>query len=186
MEWRAWSEWSGGSFSEQEPTWEADDSRLVCPPGLTMQCTLLLSLWPSVCMFCSPVILPVVVTLSVVHKPGATASPGSSLGTQTLITDTLEQNVLTNKVPRDLTAHRSLRNTAPWKQSLSPAELSLNKFFYPWCSAVSRCSINLCFNFLFWNDLYLERRRQWHPTLVLLPGKSHGWRSLVGYSPRGR
>ena len=28
---------------------------------------------------------------------------------------------------------------------------------------------NLCF-----------RGRQWHPTLVLLPGKSHGWRSLVG------
>ena len=24
------------------------------------------------------------------------------------------------------------------------------------------------------------RRRQWHPTPVLLPGKSHGWRSLVG------
>jgi len=23
-------------------------------------------------------------------------------------------------------------------------------------------------------------RRQWHPTPVLLPGKSHGWRSLVG------
>ena len=29
-------------------------------------------------------------------------------------------------------------------------------------------------------------RRQWHPTLVLLPGKSHGWRSLVGCSPWGR
>ena len=29
------------------------------------------------------------------------------------------------------------------------------------------------------------RRRQWHPTSVLLPGKSHGWRSLVGCSPRG-
>ena len=29
------------------------------------------------------------------------------------------------------------------------------------------------------------RRRQWHPTPVLLPGKSHGWRSLVGYSPWG-
>ena len=25
-----------------------------------------------------------------------------------------------------------------------------------------------------------------HPTPVLLPGKSHGWRSLVGYSPCGR
>ena len=29
-------------------------------------------------------------------------------------------------------------------------------------------------------------RKQWHPTPVLLPGKSHGWRSLVGCSPRGR
>ena len=29
-------------------------------------------------------------------------------------------------------------------------------------------------------------RRQWHPTPVLLPGKSHGWRSLVGRSPWGR
>ena len=30
------------------------------------------------------------------------------------------------------------------------------------------------------------RRRQWHPTPVLLPGKSHGWRGLVGCSPWGR
>ena len=29
-------------------------------------------------------------------------------------------------------------------------------------------------------------RRQWHPTPVLLPGKSHGWRSVVGCSPWGR
>ena len=28
-------------------------------------------------------------------------------------------------------------------------------------------------------------RRKWQPTPVLLPGKSHGWRSLVGYSPWG-
>ena len=32
---------------------------------------------------------------------------------------------------------------------------------------------------LFW-------RRQWHPIPVLLPGKSHGWKSLVGCSPWGR
>ena len=32
----------------------------------------------------------------------------------------------------------------------------------------------------------LWQRRQWHPTPVLLPGKSHGWRSLVGCSPWGR
>ena len=30
------------------------------------------------------------------------------------------------------------------------------------------------------------QRRQWQPTPVLLPGKSHGWRSLVGCSPWGR
>ena len=29
-------------------------------------------------------------------------------------------------------------------------------------------------------------RRQWHPTPVLLPGKSRGWRSLVAYSLWGR
>ena len=28
-------------------------------------------------------------------------------------------------------------------------------------------------------------RKQWHPTPVLLPGKSHGWRSLMGCSPWG-
>ena len=30
------------------------------------------------------------------------------------------------------------------------------------------------------------QRRQWHPTPVLLPGKSHGRMSLLGYSPWGR
>ena len=30
------------------------------------------------------------------------------------------------------------------------------------------------------------RRRQWQPTPVLLPGKSHGHRGLVGCSPWGR
>ena len=37
--------------------------------------------------------------------------------------------------------------------------------------------IGMCYAF--------PRRRQWHPTPVLLPGKSHGWRSLVGCSPWG-
>ena len=32
----------------------------------------------------------------------------------------------------------------------------------------------------------LNRRRLWHSTPVLLPGKSHGWRRLVGCSPWGR
>ena len=38
--------------------------------------------------------------------------------------------------------------------------------------------MSLLFNMLSW-------RRQWQPTPVLLPGKSHGRRSLVGCSPWG-
>ena len=38
-------------------------------------------------------------------------------------------------------------------------------------------------------DLWVGKipwRRKWQPTLVLLPGKFHGQRSLVGYSPCDR
>ena len=43
--------------------------------------------------------------------------------------------------------------------------------------------ISLFFNML---SRLVIRRRRWHPTPVLLPGKSHGRRSLVGCSPWGR
>ena len=48
------------------------------------------------------------------------------------------------------------------------------KFILPLCYLSFRL-----FMMSFW-------RRQWHPTPVLLPGKSHGQRSLVGCSPWGR
>ena len=35
------------------------------------------------------------------------------------------------------------------------------------------CTLHKC-------DPRIHRRRRWHPTPVLLPGKSQGWRSLVG------
>ena len=38
---------------------------------------------------------------------------------------------------------------------------------------------------IFLVGMYRYRRRQWHPTPVLLPRKSHGRRSLVGCSPWG-
>ena len=41
----------------------------------------------------------------------------------------------------------------------------------------------LLFIHLIYSSVYM--RRQWHPSPVLLPGKSHGWRSLVGCSPWG-
>ena len=43
--------------------------------------------------------------------------------------------------------------------------------------------INCFYSFIFLQ--LCNRRRQWHPSPVLLPGKFHGWRSLVGCSPWG-
>ena len=42
------------------------------------------------------------------------------------------------------------------------------------------------FVFIFINEYISKQRRQWHPTPVLLPRKSHGQRSLVGCSTWGR
>ena len=46
-------------------------------------------------------------------------------------------------------------------------------------SSLRNSGLNCCF------PVFIVRRRQWQPTPVLLLGKSHGWRSLVGCSPWG-
>ena len=43
----------------------------------------------------------------------------------------------------------------------------------------------LLYGCVFIGTCHKIRRRQWHPTPVFLPGKSHGQRSLVGCSPWG-
>ena len=57
-----------------------------------------------------------------------------------------------------------------------------NKPGRTYCSLVAGI-LNL--SFLLHTTRRINWRRQWHPTPVLLPGKSHGWRSLVGCSPWG-
>ena len=44
----------------------------------------------------------------------------------------------------------------------------------------------LHFSALFWPPKHKIWRRKWKPTPVFLPGESHVWRRLVGYSPWGR
>ena len=58
-------------------------------------------------------------------------------------------------------------------------------FFFPFKVGLNRHELNHTFYNLC-DYMKVFRRRQWHPTPVLLPGKSHGWRSLVGCSPWGR
>ena len=52
---------------------------------------------------------------------------------------------------------------------------------------IYKCFLTVCGFFFFFNFLNMSVwRRQWHPTPVLLPGKSHRWRSLGDFSPWGR
>ena len=85
-------------------------------------------------------------------------------------------------------------------ESLYPLA-SISPFFYPEpLVAIIPLSAALSLTFLdstykwYYNIVILNLayftkipwRRKWQPTPVLLPGESHGRRSLVGYSPRGR
>ena len=55
---------------------------------------------------------------------------------------------------------------------------------YFWFKRKDRYRMNTSYYSLF-HSIRCLWRKQWHPTPVLLPGKSHGWRSLVGCSPWG-
>ena len=55
----------------------------------------------------------------------------------------------------------------------------IKSVLYSYGSALIRKLWNL------WESVFLGQRRQWQPTVVLLSGKSHGQRSLVGCSPWG-
>ena len=92
---------------------------------------------------------------------------------------------------------------------LNLMNLKLNPFlpayqcFLSWIMTLVLCLKSLChtqvhLGFLLYHPLRVLQfcilhahlihlwRRQWHPTPVLLPRKSHGRRSLVGCSPWGR
>ena len=77
-----------------------------------------------------------------------------------------------------------LLNRLYWKGVLKPHSVNCSDssvFSSParWCIIFTHSFISVAFSGSGW-------RRQWHPIPVLLPGKSHGRRSLVGHSPWGR
>ena len=67
---------------------------------------------------------------------------------------------------------------------LSAPQKTMTTLWIMTCKHVSR-EIEHCLISDFGDYQYIPRRRQWHPTPVLLPGKSHGRRSLEGCSPWG-
>ena len=82
--------------------------------------------------------------------------------------------------------------------SVRPHRRQPTRLLCPWDSPGKNTGVGCHFHTT-WVLLYLgnpkpisltssiyRRRRQWQPTPVLLPGKSHGWRILVGCSPWSR
>ena len=72
----------------------------------------------------------------------------------------------------------------------------LNSVFFPFPSVLESQTSCLCASSHYFRNpfcagsqtvgrLFTDQRSSWRPTLVLLPGKSHGRRSLVGCSPWG-
>ena len=62
----------------------------------------------------------------------------------------------------------------PWMEEPGGLQsMGSQRVRHDWATSLS------LFTFMHW-------RRKWHPTPVLLPGKSHGQRTLVGCSPWGR
>ena len=104
--------------------------------------------------------------------PRSGRSPGEGNGY------TLQYSCLEKSMDRGAswaTAQGSQRVGHDWvTNTFTSTSLAFLDFTYKWYYMV--------FVFLCW----AYWRRQWQPTPVLLPGKSHRWRSLMGCSPWGR
>ena len=85
-------------------------------------------------------------------------------------------------MPRPLPEKRSLRSVFSSQTPTHPSVLDLDNTF---SRKTFFCAALVHTPFLGSVESH-DWRRQWHPTPVLLPGKSHGRRSLVGCSPWGR
>ena len=71
---------------------------------------------------------------------------------------------------------------------MTPLDISLSDGLPRWLSGkdtACQCRRQERWRFYPWVRK-IPWRRAWQPTLVFLPGKSHGQRSLAGYSPWGR
>ena len=104
-------------------------------------------------------------------------------------------NDLTQQMLRLVSARDIFPGTGQLDSRIAPAFQQLCKEWWWRKARVERwdslpsiarvASANFCFCLFVWGNL-APRRRRWHPTPVLFPGKSQGWRSLVGCSPWGR
>ena len=66
-----------------------------------------------------------------------------------------------------------------------PESISIWSWFIMFHEHSNYTSLGALCSHFFLCYIYKSWRRKWQPTPAFLPGKSHGWRSLVGYRPWG-
>ena len=95
-------------------------------------------------------------------------------------------------LPREFHGQRSLESYSPCSHKeldttehthISQGINQLILFYFLYLACIF-CIMNMSIMQIH-THIHIYRRRRWHPTPVLLPGISHGLRSLVGCSPWG-
>ena len=87
---------------------------------------------------------------------------------------------------KSLLQHHSSKPSILWRSDFFIVQLS-----HPYMTTgktialTRRTSVGKVMSWLLILSRFVIGRRQWQPTPVLLPGKSHGWRNTVGWSPWG-
>ena len=96
---------------------------------------------------------------------------------------TADSGPLIKRYPQSMLQETRPVITCPQNNSL----IEMTDWAPPFCCFVYVTPASLAHTFaeLIGHICYRNQRRRWHPTPVLLPGKSHGRRSLVGCSPWG-
>ena len=99
--------------------------------------------------------------------------------------DSLHQKFITNDIKGSAARCRDTQGRSQRKALLSSWSLD-----WTWWhgDVFWFTSLEVCQTLSFWVFMGASLHRSekaWHPTPIFLPGKSHGWRSLVGYSPWG-
>ena len=77
----------------------------------------------------------------------------------------------------------AILSSLSWFWPLVPKDSHL--YMFPYLHPDDTHKYNLTSFSNFKHVLSIYERRKWQPTPVLLPGESHGQRSLAGYSPHG-